>query len=417
MRYAPHSARFVVLLAALSALPGVSIDVALPTLPDMAEQLGVSPRQAQLTVSGFLMGAAVGQLAIGPLADRYGRRPIIIAGLLIYIAAALGALFSASIATLTVFRFLQGAGVATGFVLTRAIVRDLFDSRDAARILSTVMLIVSTASLGAPVLGAVLAVTAGWRTVFAAMAIAGAALVCAAALRLPESAPQRDPEALRPSRMLANYRRFFTTRICVSYGLLNACLYGGLIAYLSGSPFVLVNGVGHLSETVFGAVLALNALMLMLGAAASAYLITRLQQQQLILLGLTCVTAAALALVAVPWISRSMIGAAAATVLVAPMCLYAFGVGLIAPNSTAIGMRPLSDMAGAAASVMLSLQAAVGAGAGYLVSVWQDGASTSIALVVPACALGAVLIYRAAAAECSPAETIVRQPQLRPKLT
>jgi DHA1 family bicyclomycin/chloramphenicol resistance-like MFS transporter len=261
-------------------------------------------------------------------------------------------------------------------------------------VLSKVMTVVSAASVVGPLLGAALVANAEWRICFLLLSIAGALLLACVAAFLHESIAARDPSALRPRRIVGNYRRFFATRISVSYAVVNACLYGGLLAYLSGSPFVLLSGVGQVGETAYGALLAITAIALICGAVVNGRLVQRHAPERMIMAGVQLLIVASACLVTTTAII-SPTGAAAVISLVAPMSLYALGIGLIAPNTTAIGMAPLSDMAGGAASIMLSLQAIFGAAAGYLVSLGQDGTPRSIAVVTAVCGFAAAAVYLA----------------------
>jgi MFS transporter, DHA1 family, multidrug resistance protein len=385
--FKPRSRAFVYLLAGLAALPAMSIDIGLPALPTISGALEASPDQTQLVISSFLVGLASSQAIIGPLSDRYGRRMVIIGGLAIFVGGGVGCTLSRSIGELAAFRFAQGFGVAAGVVLTRAIVRDVFsDKRGAAKALSTILAVVGMAPMLAPILGArlQLAAAGNWRIVFGSLAALGSVFVALVLLFLDETLARREIDALQPRQLARNYSRFFGKRVCIGNAAITAFLYGGMLAYLSGSPFVFIEGAG-LSETSFGLLLAASALGLMGGALLNQMLVHRGHRPDRLLdHGLLILLSASFAIALGAFFRfEPLVG------LAIPVCVYVFSFGLIAPNATAAAMEPLPDMAGACASIILSLQAMVGAAAGYVVNVVQDTTPLSTGAVVSLCGVAA----------------------------
>ncbi|WP_323132680.1 MFS transporter, partial [Kineococcus indalonis] len=179
----------MLLLGSMAALGAVNTDLYLPSLPQVARDLGSSASGAQLTITVVLVGMALGQLVVGPLSDRYGRRPPVVAGCALFVVASLLCLVAPTLPVLVGLRFLQGLGVAAGAVTGMAVVRDLFTGSTASRLMSRLVLVIGVAPLFAPTVGGALAGVAGWRAVFAVLAAAGAGVLLAVRLRLPETRP------------------------------------------------------------------------------------------------------------------------------------------------------------------------------------------------------------------------------------
>jgi DHA1 family bicyclomycin/chloramphenicol resistance-like MFS transporter len=327
-------------------------------------------------------------VAVGPLSDRFGRRKIILAGLGIYVLAGIGCAASRSIPELSICRLLQGMGGAAGIVLTRAIVRDLFARSDASRVLSSMMMAVGLAPLIAPIIGAQLLSWGNWRIVFGFLALAGAALFIIVASRLPESSSRRDPDALKPVVIVRGYATFFRDPVCLGNATAIACLYGGMLAYLSGSPFILIEGFGA-SETVYSFILALSSSALVAGSAVNRRLIRSFRPNWVLEGGLVLLLVASAAMV-----MMSSLAAGGIAGFVAPVAAYVFSFGLIAPNATAEALDPLPHKAGVGASAILFIQACFGALSGYFVNLGQDGTSASTVAVMAILAAGAFLSRR-----------------------
>jgi DHA1 family bicyclomycin/chloramphenicol resistance-like MFS transporter len=375
-------------LGLLAALPALSIDIGLPAFPEMALGLGVAPNQVQLTVSVFLLGLAASQPVIGPLSDRYGRRPLILGGLLLHVLAGIGCVVSGGIAGLVVCRFVQGFGAAAGIVLSRAVVRDLCDGRDSGRMLSGMMLITGGAPLVAPLLGsAIVIATDSWRAVFVFLVLTGAAIATVTIWQLPESLPAAHRVPVSIPLIVRRTYRFFSFDACRRNALIVAFLYGGLLSYMSGSAFVLMVHDG-VPEAGYGVLLAFTALVLMAGAMANRRLLRHRSPERLLDLGLGLLFLASALL-----LTGYAVGPHDPAWLVGPMMVYVLSFGLIAPNATTAAMATVPDMAGTASSLMFSLQALFGALAGYLVNLLQTGSSLSTVSFVVACGAGAVLMH------------------------
>src|SRR5471030_2193989 len=202
----PGTFALTALLAALSAIGPLTTDMYLPSLPDIARQLGASTAQVQLTISAYLIGFAVGQILYGPVSDRHGRKPVLLAALALYCVASLACALSTSIEMLIVARFVQALGGSGGIVLARAVVRDLYSGVRAGRELSLIGSVMALAPVLAPIVGGVLQTGFGWRSIFVTLIAAGLACASIVWFLLPETLSARATEPVSPSTMLKSYR-------------------------------------------------------------------------------------------------------------------------------------------------------------------------------------------------------------------
>lgn len=378
------------LLAALTAVTALSIDMSLPAMPQLQRSFdaGVSP--VQLTLSLFLAGFAVGQLICGPLSDRVGRRPVLLAGLAAFTIASLACAASVSLPMLIGFRFLQGVAASVGPILARAIVRDRFESRDAASVLSQITQVMIIAPLLAPTLGGYLLVLFGWPAIFLVLGVSGTLLWVISWRHLPETARALDSAASdRRGSIWTGFGRVLSDRSSRRFVLAACFSYAGMFAYISGSPFIFIDGF-HVARQHFGYLFALTAVALLAGATVNRILLARHTPTTLLRRGVFVLFVAGMLL----GLTVSLgIGGIAGVVL--PMMVYMFGLGLVQPNAIAAAMAPHERLAGVSASVIGSLQTVGGALAGYCVSAFYDHTPASLAVMVSAlatCTLLAVVM-------------------------
>lgn len=247
----------VTLLGALTALGPLAVDMYLPSLPTIGRELHASAAETQSTVAAFLAGMAIGQLFYGPASDRFGRKPPILFGLIIYVAASVGCMLATSGPVLIGLRFVQALGACSGAVISRAVVRDRFDHVETARMLSLMILIMGLAPIFAPLLGAALLAIGGWRSIFGVMVGFGVALGLAAALRMTESRSAEIAAHARSEHPVGAYLSLLGQRRLVGYALAGALNGATLLTYISSSPEVLIGGYG-ISPQDFGWVFGIN---------------------------------------------------------------------------------------------------------------------------------------------------------------
>ena len=279
----PDSAVAVVLLIVLSAIAPLSVDMFLPSMPTMAEEFDAPESTIQLAVTLFIVAFAGSQLVYGPASDRYGRRPVLSAGLLLFIAGGLVALSAQSAEWLIAGRILQGLGGGAAPALAQAIVLDVFGRERAAKVIGYMAIVLPLAPAGAPVIGSVLHDVSGWHAVFVTLVSLGVAMLVAYLVILPETNPRGG--AARPSGSLAaRYREVLTNRTFVTYASLLGLMFGGQLVFISTSSFVLIDRLG-LSTTGFALSFAAVALGIMGGATIASRLTDRLDADMLVLSG------------------------------------------------------------------------------------------------------------------------------------
>jgi MFS transporter, DHA1 family, multidrug resistance protein len=362
MHLKPDTLALTALLALLTALGPLSTDMYLPSLPAIGRDLGASTAGVQLTLSAFLLGFAVGQFVYGPVSDRVGRRPVLLFGLALFIAASVACTFAPSIETLVGARFLQALGASGPIVLGRAIVRDLYEGPRAGRELSRMGTIMGIVPAVAPILGGVLHEAFGWRSTFAATILFGLALAATVAALLPETLRARSAEPLSFLAILRGFRALLRHRGYRVYVALSGLAYAGLFAFISGSSFVLQEVYG-LPEMGFALSFAFMVAGFIAGTSLAQRLVGRRGLDGTIRLGVM-----ALASGGVLMLAGVLAGVASSLAVTLPMALYAAGVGLTMPQAMASAMMPFPDRAGAASSLLgicqMTFAALVGIGLG-----------------------------------------------------
>lgn len=366
----------VVALAALTALGPLATDMYLPAMPAMAEALNTGPDQIQLTLSLYMAGFALAQLLCGPVSDRFGRRPVMIAGLILFLAASILCALAPSVEWLLVGRFLQAFGGAAGPVLARAAVRDIHGPIEAGRILAYMASTMALAPALAPVAGAGLLLFFGWESVFVLLALYAAAMLAVLVYLLPEPLPKERRQSIHPGKVLANFRLLLSQRAFMGYTLVNAAAFSGLFAYLSGSSFVLIEYMG-VAPTLYGVLFTLIVAGFFVGTLISGRYSHRLGRDRLITLGATVCAAGGVV----------MAGLATAGIhqpwaVVGPHIVFMLGVGILMPQTMAGALAPNPQCAGAASSLFGFLQMTIAAVVGGLVGQFHDGSSRTMALTI-----------------------------------
>lgn len=278
---APTPWGLVILLGAITAMGPLAIDMYLPTLPSIGADLGASPSATQATVAAFLAGMAIGQMFYGPWADRVGRRPPILIGMLIFTLASAACAMAPSIEFLLAGRFVQALGACAGGVVARAIVRDLFDHTETARMLSLMMLIMGLAPILAPILGSVLLVFGGWSSNFWFQALFGCVIGVTALMRLKESRSESAALQAASENPFQSYRALIGQRRLMGYILAGALNGATLFTYISSSPELMMGTYG-LSATVFPWVFGLNAVAVIGSSQVNRWLLRRMTPDEVL---------------------------------------------------------------------------------------------------------------------------------------
>jgi DHA1 family bicyclomycin/chloramphenicol resistance-like MFS transporter len=362
----PGTFALTALLAALTAVGPLSTDMYLPSLPDIARDLGASTPLVQFTLSAYLIGFACGQIVYGPISDRHGRKPVLLAAIALFTLGTLVCMMSTSIEMLIVARTLQALGGSGAVVVTRAIVRDLYSGARAGRELSLIGSVMALAPVVAPIGGGVLQTAFGWRSIFVVLAVAGAAAFVVVWRSLPETLAKRAAEAASASSMVRSYRIVAGNRVYLAYLGLGSLSYAGLFAWISGASFVLQNLYG-LTPFVFGCVFAVGSLGYLAGSTIAARLVSRFG-----LGGMSGIGAAALALGGLLACLSIALGLTSSLSLVLPVAVFLAGLGMVLPQSIAGAITPFPERAGAASSLFGFVQQTAAAVCGALVA-WLLG--------------------------------------------
>jgi DHA1 family bicyclomycin/chloramphenicol resistance-like MFS transporter len=340
----PGTFALTALLAALTAVGPLSTDMYLPSLPDIGRDLGASTSQVQLTISAFLIGFACGQILYGPVSDRHGRKPVLLAAVGLFCAATLACMLATSIEMLIVARVLQALGGSGAVVVTRAVVRDLYSGARAGRELSMISSVMGVAPVLAPMIGGSLQTAFGWRSMFAVLAVAGIAALTVVWTLLPETLKKPDEET-SASSMLQSYRIVVSNRTFRAYLGLGAFSYAGLFAWISGASFVLQDLYG-LTPFVFGFVFAIATFGYFSGTTIAARIVPRFGLDVTIGIGsAVCALGGVMACAAVA------LGLTSSLSLVIPVAIFLAGFGMVLPQSIAGAITPFPERAGAASSL------------------------------------------------------------------
>ncbi len=374
----------LVLLGCLTAIGPLSLDTYLPALPDMTRDLSASQARIQLSLTTCLIGVAVGQLVTGPLSDRWGRRRPVIVGLAAYTLLSLLCTLAPSAETFAAARFFQGFAGGMGTVVARAIVRDLYAGRAAAKYFSRLTLIFGLAPMIAPAFGSLLLNFGDWRVIFVALTVIGALLATVVTWRLPETLPvaRRNTGGLLSIARIA--RVLITDRIYLGYTLTQGLAFAGLLGYLSGSSFVLQDVFG-LSVGMYSLIFGVNSLAFVAVGQLNARLLDRHGPRQLLITALGLGLLAALGLIAGALLE-------ALPLVIVAMLVFLGSLGMVMPNGTALALDRHGAHAGTAAALLGGIQAVVAAGAAPLVGIGGEGSALPMALVIAGAAAGSLLV-------------------------
>jgi DHA1 family bicyclomycin/chloramphenicol resistance-like MFS transporter len=375
--------RLLLILGALSAFGPLAIDFYLPSFPTLARAFSTDVEHVQLSLAAYFAGLAIGQLAYGPLADRFGRRKPLLVGVMLFSLASLACALAPSLEWLIAARFVQALGGCAGMVVSRAVVRDLCDPISSAKVFSQLMLVMGLAPILAPLAGGLLLSTLGWPSIFICLTLFSFICLVAVAQWLPETLAKDVPPA--PLRgALGEYKRLFADLPFLGYALTGGFAIAGMFAYIAGSPFVFIELYGIPAEH-YGWLFGSNALGFILVAQLNAWLVARHGPAywlgKTVWFYLACGLALLLVAVGKPqtlW----------------PLLIPLFGciasLGILLPNASACAMAGQGRHAGSASALLGSLQFVIAASAAAMVGVLHDGSAWPIAVVIFGCGVLAV---------------------------
>ena len=371
----------IVVLGALTAMSPFSIDMYLPSFPAIARTLNTDIAHVGLTLTSYFIGITLGQLGYGPPIDRFGRKIPVIAGLSIYVLAAIGCAFSPSVNFLIAMRFFLALGSSVGMVASNAIVRDLFSGKDVARALSTLMTVFGIAPIIAPTMGALITSTFGWRYIFGVLAAIGAFVLVAVARTVRGTKGPDQSVSLHPAKVTLAYLRVFKVRQFVVFSALAMAGTGGLFTYIAGSPFVFINLFG-LTATQYGWVFGTNALLYVIGSQANRAILKNHESGSI----LVAITATECAITAV-LVGGSVLGFLPPWAFMALVASYMFCHAFVGPNSGAMALLPFSQDVGSASASYASVQMLSGALATGLLAYFHNGTRVPMAAMMGVCSV------------------------------
>ncbi len=377
----------LVLLIAMVTVGPVSIDIFLPSLPDMTRVFATDVSHVQLTMSIFIGGFALSQLVLGPLSDRYGRRPVLLAGIALYLLASLASLAARSIETLILARLAQSFGACAGPVLSRAIVRDAYPKDEAARTLALMASVFTIAPAVAPIFGGWLHTLFDWRANFVVMSVFGVVSFFGVWKWLVETNLHPDHHALKLGRMFGTYALLVCHRAFLGYTLTVSFVFAGMFSFVSVGSFVLIDVLGVKAQH-FGFCFALVISGLLAGNLATARLGHRFGMRRMIGAG---VVVALISGTALAGLSLAHIQTVAAVLV--PMIGVFLAAGLVLPNGTAAAIAPHGRIAGSASALLGFVQMAVAAGTGWMVGRLHDGTTLPMSLTIAAVMVIATIAF------------------------
>lgn len=377
----------VLLLGSLSAMPAISIDTFLPAMPAMAGDLAVDAGTIQLTLAAYIFGAASGQLVLAPLSDRFGRRPALFAGLALYIIAGLGCCFATSPEMLAALRFLQGSSTFAGRILPRAMARDMYDREDAARLISYMMVFAGLAPIIAPLAGAYISVSFGWRAVFAFMVAYGATVFLLTAIFLKETLPVERRIRINPKSMVANFALLVRSRSFLSYGTCVFLVMGALMAFLTSTSSI---ALIFLKKTPYEFAIAFSGVMIgyMVASFVAGRIVGRLGLERLIGIGSIIGAASGIAMLAL-----ALAGVNTLWAIMVPMLGIVVSLAFVVPSATAGAISPFGHMAGSAMANFGFIQTCISAMAASIVGLLFDGTQMPMVITISILCVGLFFAY------------------------
>lgn len=370
---------WLILMGLLTALGPLAIDMYLPAFPMMAIDLNTSEGNVERTLASYLLGLALAQLFYGPISDRFGRKPPLIFGLVLFSIASFVVAFSQDIEHLTLWRIAQAFGGAAGMVMPRAVIRDQLDTRDAAKALSIIMLIMGATPILAPILGGQILLFANWRIIFYIMTLCGVALLFSSVWFMRETLDPENITPLHPKVIFTNYKELFKHQGFLFYSLAAAFGSAGMFAYISGSARTFIS-VFNVPVAWFGVLFGINAFCLILASqigvrllnVASPSRLLRLAQNtqlSIVLFGLIC----------------TFFGIINVYGMMAMLMGFMACQGIISPNAAALALAEQGRRLGAASALMGTLQMLCGALAGLAISSWQQLSPLPLATILALC--------------------------------
>ncbi|WP_075217252.1 multidrug effflux MFS transporter [Mongoliimonas terrestris] len=363
--------------AMLVAIGPISMALYTPAMPTLVTAFGTTMAMVKATLTAYFAGFALAQLVCGPLSDGYGRKPVVLGFLALYVAASLVALVAPTAEWLIAARFVQGVGAAAGVAISRAIVRDSFTGQQSARIMNTIGIWLAVGPALSPTIGGILLQVFDWHAIFVSMVVYGVVLLAVVAVGLPETNRTPDPARARPAGLVSAYRMLLADRRFLRPSLVVGLTIGGLYALGTMLPFVIIERVG-LSPTAFGLGMLMQSGSFIAGGIVTRRLLKRMDAGRLVIPGLVlCATGGVMLFASLSLLPPSFLG------IMGPVGVFAFALALFMPAMTTEGLAPFPQAAGAAAALMGFLQMGGGFAGSAIATLFADPV-LALATIVPA---------------------------------
>lgn len=381
-------AAVLIVLGILTAFGPMSMDMYLPALPELVDFFRTTPGKAQLTLSAFTIAFGAGQLVYGPVSDRMGRRNVLLVGIAIYAVASVLCVFAHTINELILARFFQAIGGAAGIVLSRAVIRDLFDKLEGARALSLMLLIPSLAALIAPFVGGyLLKFFADWRLIFWVLSAFGVIAFILGVLKLPETHPPEKRVKSSVRKIMQDYAAVLCHRRAAGYMICGGLSFATMFAQLSGTPFIYIDLFGVAPED-FGFLFALNIFAIMIGSYLNSRLVIRFGVRRMLAVGTTIAVLGGVGLAA-----SAAYGGFGLFGIVIPVIIFMMPHNMVNANATAGAMEYFPHLAGTASAMLGFVRFGTGALVGALVGYFHDGTALPMSYIIAGCVIGSAAAF------------------------
>ena len=377
---------YILILGALTALGPFSIDMYLPGFEDIAKSLHTSVATVALSLSSYFIGISLGQLLYGPLLDRHGRKKPLYVGLTLYLVATVFCMLAKDIHSLIILRFIQAVGSCAAQVAAMAMVRDLFQPKESAKVFSLLLLVLGASPMIAPTAGAYIVVNFGWRTIFLVLLILGVLITLLTIFFLPESYPANKNFSLKPRPIINNFISVIREPQFLVYVLVESLAFAGLFAYVTGSPIVFME-IYHVDKKTYGWIFAFLSIAFIGLSQFNSLLLKKYSSEKIIWVALS-----AQVIVAALFLAGNLAGWYGLPQTILFIFLFLACLGFTNPNAAALSLAPFSKNAGSASALLGALQMGVGALAAVGIGAFSNGTSNPMIAIMAITSLAALLI-------------------------
>ena len=383
----PRLLFLTIILGLLATLGPIGQDMYIPSIPKIAADLGTTTNLVIFSVSSVLFGNAIGQMVHGPLADRFGRKPVIMGVLILFTASSGAAFWATSIEVLVVLRFFQGLAQSGGRILANAIARDYFEKERLGKLMSDIMFVTAIGTVVAPISGGFIAQHLPWQVSMGVMASFGIIVLGLFLFGYRESGGAPDRTSLNPAILAATIKEVLANRIFLMNTLCSTFMLSGFIIFLSLSASVLIEGFGVRGD-IYGFLFAAVSLSFLAGTFISGRLVARLKLDQMVGLGIAIGSAGGLTMAGL-----AIFGVNFPAAVIIPMAIFVFGLALVIPHATAAALTPLSNTAGTASSASGFLQSMTSAAISFALTLFTHDDAVIMGIAISVVALFALLTY------------------------